>query len=194
MTVASPSACSKRSTRWAMSRVRSFSSTPAHIAPESWPPWPGSSTTTGKGSALAGARVVGGRGGPGLDVPCHQTNDANISASPSQARAERAPRRSRDCRPSMFLHLIPDQVACFFFRQLTVTDRAGAFALQHRRFDGMGGELFLSMLRERVALGHTARVFLAQRHVPNAPRVQRCAERLLQARVDRVFACQKRFH
>jgi len=36
--VARPASWSRRSTRWAMSRVRSFSKIPAHIAPESWPP------------------------------------------------------------------------------------------------------------------------------------------------------------
>src|SRR5258707_13504164 len=66
-----------------MSKVRSFSEIRPHIAPESWPLWPGSRTTSVNGAGAAVRRdEVAGRG---LDRTCHQTNDATISESPNHA-------------------------------------------------------------------------------------------------------------
>src|SRR6516164_10996920 len=66
-----------------MSSVRSFSKVVPHIAPESWPPWPGSSTTrvNGAGAALRRTEVAG----RGIERICHQANDATITANPSPA-------------------------------------------------------------------------------------------------------------
>src|ERR1700730_7540868 len=53
------------------------------MAPESWPPWPGSSTTRVNGErALVRPVEVTNRG---VERTCHQINDASISNNPSQA-------------------------------------------------------------------------------------------------------------
>src|SRR6202022_1488174 len=67
------------------------------FAPESWPPWPGSRTTTANGSCGAGARVDVG-GAFDFEVHCNQANDAIMSSNPTQATVFRSARaiRNRD--------------------------------------------------------------------------------------------------
>src|SRR5213083_1695559 len=113
--VAIPSASSNRSTRRATSRVRSFSSTPPHIAPESCPPWPGSRTTTANGLDVGvGCAVVDLLADSGLGVRCIQTKDAIIKQAPRNARMVRVACliRVRDLRVNISLHnLIVNQRA-----------------------------------------------------------------------------------
>src|SRR5207302_11182056 len=113
--VAIPSASNNRSTRRATSRVRSFSSTPLHIAPESCPPWPGSSTTTA--NALGVAEGCGGRDvavGSNLGIRCIQMKDAVINNKPDRASMRVIGCFIHDLRANISLHiLIANQVAQF---------------------------------------------------------------------------------
>src|SRR4030095_891209 len=80
--VAIPSASNNRSIRRATSRVRCFSSTPPHIAPESCPPWPGSRTTTANGLDVeGGCAAVDLLEDSGLGVRCIQTEQAIVTQS-----------------------------------------------------------------------------------------------------------------
>src|SRR5437879_9888411 len=112
ISVAIPSESSKRSIRRATSRVRSFSSNPPHIAPESCPPWPGSRTTTANGPGAAeGCAALGSAADLALSVWRNwiQTKDAIISNKPERARIFRSG-FTCDLRTMIFSHrLVADQ-------------------------------------------------------------------------------------
>src|SRR5213596_2727698 len=102
-----PSASNNRSIRRATSRVRSFSSTPPHIAPESWPPWPGSRTTTAKGLGVVGGCVVLALVvAPCFGIRCIQIKEAIINNKPDRASMRRIAGFIRDLWANISLHIL----------------------------------------------------------------------------------------
>src|SRR5438128_10643223 len=112
---------------------------PAHIAPESWPPWPGSMTTTDALSGTVAASL--GRGVDGVAVHSHHAAEAIITIKPSQAIPLRIARPSRDPRSNIGYALVANQLARLFVGQSAITNGRGPVALQDGRFNRGFGEL-----------------------------------------------------
>src|SRR5215813_7073641 len=110
-----------------MSRVRSFSKTPPAIAPESWPPCPGSSMTSANGSAFLW-RGTTRRGDNGSGVRRSIKNDTAINERPSHAIVSLA-LAERRIRTILFR----DQPCQFARLHGTISDRHVHITLQHRR-------------------------------------------------------------
>src|SRR5690349_3727633 len=110
-----------------MSRVRSFYKTPPAIAPESWPPCPGSRMTSANGSAFFWRGAID-RGTDGSGVRRRVKKDTVISTSPSHAIVSLAllERRKRTI-------LLRDQRCQFTRVHGTISHRHVRITLQHRR-------------------------------------------------------------
>src|SRR5207249_5252028 len=196
--VATPSESSSRSIRRATSSVRSFSNTPPHIAPESWPPWPGSRTTNENGLGVVGDRAVFdslGRSGVSAWRNCIQAKDPIINNRPANASVFRSARFIRGLGEKFSLHkLIVNQGAQFRIRQRSITNCPAGIALEQSRFDSTVCELFLSIFPNSSGLWQRLCVVCLQSHVSDAPCVEFRVKRRHEVCVRRVLSFEKSFH